>query len=387
MTNVSGTLSVRPGRAVRDRFGIPSVLVVFVVLFGVMIGVAPPYVSGSSVASGVSMARADAPHSGFEGARRVAVLAPVLTPYVAINQGLGHVVAVAEFMRRTERKGLFGQLFPQLATLPFVGVNGAIPDPELVLHTNPDVVIAWQSQSEPLRKTGYPGLVELEWELPDRLKTMWDILGRVSGQEARATGLWQDAKTRQRELEALLPSGVPIKVLPMATYDDGRLWVGKKNYFLNALLQQIGGINPAEEILYHGPADPEEILLYDPDIIFSPGDDAGDNLSGIYGNPIWHALRAVRDRRVYLMPKTSSFNEAVDRTLALVWLAEILHPSQPHMIRAVYREIYAQAYRHDITDAEIDAALYMVENSGSVGYERFRAAPKDRRILTPVRKD
>ncbi|GAB1716933.1 MAG: hypothetical protein NTAFB05_19750 [Nitrobacter sp.] len=321
------------------------------------------------------MARADTPHSGFEGARRVAVLAPVLTSYAAIDQGLDHVAAVSKFVRRRTEKGLFGQFFPQIAILPLVGVNGAIPDPELVLHVNPDAVIAWQSQSEPLRKTGYPGLVELDWESPDRLKTIWDILGRVSGRKARAAGLWRDAEARRRKLEALLPSGAPIKVLPMGMYDDGRLWVGQKSYFLNVLLQQIGGINPAGEIPYHGPADPEEILLYDPDVIVSPGDDADDNLGSIYGNPLWQALRAVRDKRVYLMPRTSFNNEFVDRTLTLVWLAEILHPSLPHTTRAAYREIYAQAYHHNLTDDEIDAALYIVANSVSAGYERFRAAP------------
>jgi iron complex transport system substrate-binding protein len=359
---------------VGDRLGVSPIFVA-VGLFGMIVGAVPPHVTGRSVAPDASMVRADAPHAGLEGARSVAVLAPVLTSYAAIDYGLDHVAAVSEFVRRTERKGLFGQFFPQLATLPLVGLMGAIPDPELVLHVNPDAVIAWQSSSEPLRKTGYPGLVELEWESPDSLKTVWDVLGRVSGQEARAAGLWQDAKAQQRKLEALRPAGGPIKVLPMATYDDGRLWVGKKDYFLNALLQQIGGVNPARGIPYHGPADPEEILLYDPDVIISPGHDANDNLGGIYGNPLWHALRAVREKRVYLMPKTSFNNESVDRTLALVWLAEILHPSLPRMTRAAYREIYAQAYHRALTDAEIDAALYVRANRDSAGYERFRGTP------------
>ncbi|MCV0387733.1 MAG: ABC transporter substrate-binding protein [Nitrobacter sp.] len=359
---------------VGDRLGVTSLFVV-IGLLGVIVGALPPHIIGSSDEPSALTAGADAAHEGFEGARRVAVLAPVLSPYATINHGLDHVTAISEFVRRTERKSLFGRLFPQLTTLPLAGLMGSDPDPELVLHANPDAVIAWQSQSDPLRKTGYQGLVEIDWASPDRLKTMWDILGRVSGREARATGLWQDAEARRRKLETLLPPGESIKVLPMAAYDDGRLWVGKKDYFLNASLQQIGGINPAREIPYHGPADPEEILLYDPDFIIFTGYDADDNLSGIYGNPVWHALRAVRDKRVYLMPRTSAFNKAVDRTLALVWLAEILHPSLPHMSRTAYREIYAQAYRRDLTDSEIDAALYVKANSGSVGYERFRAAP------------
>lgn len=221
---------------------------------------------------------------------------------------------------------------------------------------------------------GYPGLVDLEWQSPENLKTMWNILERVSGQETRAADLWRDAETRQRKLEALLPSGRPVTVLPMAIYSDGKLWVGKRDYFINALLQQVGGVNLARDIPYHGLVDPEEILLYDPEVIISPGYDADDNLINIYGNPIWQSLRAVREKRVYLMPRTSAFNKSVDQSLAVVWLAEILHPSLPHMTRAAYREIYAQAYRHNLTDAEIDTALYISANSGSAGYERFHAA-------------
>lgn len=332
----------------------------------------PPHATKSSVASGPSMARADALTAKIEGVRRVAILAPVLTSYVAIDHGLDHVTAVSKFVHQDESKSLFGQLFPQLATLPLIGLNGSVPDPELVLQVNPDIIIAWQGQSDSLRQTGYQGLVELDW---DRPKTMWDTLGRASGREVRAEVLWQNAEARQSNLKALLPSGAPIKVLPMATYDDSRLWVGQKNYFLNALLQHIGGINPARDISYHGPADPEEILLYDPDVIISPGDAAGDNLSSIYGNPLWDSLHAVRGKRVYLMPKTWAFHRAVDQTLALVWLAEILHPSLPHMTRTAYREIYAQAYGHALTDDQIDAALFIDANSGSVGYARFRKAP------------
>jgi hypothetical protein len=78
------------------------------------------------------------------------------------------------------------------------------------------------------------------------------------------------------------------------------------------------------------------------------------------------------------MPNTSILNEPVDHTLALIWLAEILHPSLPHMTRAAYREIYAQAYHHDLTDAEIDAALYVGANSGSAGYARFSRGQEGR---------
>lgn len=341
----------------------------FIALLGVTIGAMPPHVTTQPSA-------ARAPRAEFAAPRRVAVLAPVLTSYVAIDGGLSHVSALSEFTRRIQGGGIFGQIFPQLSTLPILGITGAIPDPELILHAGPDAVIAWRVQSEPLRKTGYAGLIELEGGADSAVK-LWDILGRVSGQEARAADLRRSAEHRLPNAKNMSSAGEPTTVLPMSIRND-TLWIGRNDYFLNNLLERIGAENPARNVRFHGPPSPEEILLYDPDIIVMPGFNNEDNLKGIYGNPLWQTLRAVRNKRVYLMPVTSPFNEPVDQTLTLTWLTEIVRSSLPPTVRAAYRDAYSQAYHHDLTDEEIDTILYVDANSGSAGYEKFLRSPEGR---------
>ncbi|MGO8845836.1 MAG: ABC transporter substrate-binding protein [Methylocella sp.] len=304
-------------------------------------------------------------------AQRVAILAPVLSAYAAIDEGLGHVNSVARVIQKAESRGVFGHIFPQLASLPIAGLIGTIPDPELTLLLRPDALVAWRGQSETLRKIGYPGLVELENSSLQNLVDVWAFLGKLAGHQTESTRLWQSAETRQRDLQKALPlNEKTAKVLPMGQMAGG-WFIGGKNYYLNVLLEQVNAVNPAGDLLFYGATNPEEILRLDPDFIVMPAftDEAAPKR--LYDDPLWQALPSVRQRRVYLMPVNLIFNVPVDETLLLTWLAEVLHPSLPPMTRAAYREIYAQVYHYDLSDEEIDDALFLKENAGSAGYDRF----------------
>ncbi len=303
-------------------------------------------------------------------ARKVAILAPVLSSYAAIDEGLQHVTAISAFVRKTESKGVFGHIFPGLIALPIAGINGAIPDPELVFLLKPDAIVAWRVQAEALRRTSYPGLVELDYSSQQSKFFIWTLLGKIAGREVEATSLWQRAEARRQNLQILPPQIERARVLPMAP-NAGAWWIGGKNYNLNALIEQLGAVNPAHDLVFYGPTEPEEILRYDPDVIVMPALANDAVPKQLYDDPQWQALRAVRQKRVYRMPVNSAFNVPVDETLVLNWLAEILHPTLPHATRTAYREIYAQAYHYDLSDDEIDDALFVRENAGSAAYERF----------------
>jgi len=254
--------------------------------------------------------------------------------------------------------------------LPLAGVDGAIPDPERILQLHSDAVVAWRIQSEALRKTGYPGLVELEYLSRRSLFDIWTRLSEVVGREGRARALWDDAEATQRELQDALPPTEKASVLPAVPSAAG-WWIGGRNYELNALLEHVGAFNPAWDLFVSGTVDAEEILRFDPDVIVIPSfsDEAAPGL--LYSDPRWQALRAVHQRRIYLMPVSSLFNAPVDETLLLIWLGEVLHPSLSRMTRAAYHKSYARAYYYDLSDDEIDDALFMKENAESVGYARF----------------
>jgi iron complex transport system substrate-binding protein len=307
--------------------------------------------------------------------RSVAVLAPVLSPFAAVAGGLNSVQAVSNFVQLTENNGAFRLVFPQLAHLPLLSRSGAAPDPELVLRFEPDVVLAWGSQSGALRAAGYPGLVALEGGGKDiNGAQLWDLLGKLLNDEPRATLLWQDAEAQRRNLRSKLPRRDAIKVLVMSPYDSTSTWIGRRGYFLNPLLLSLGAASETSDLGPGGFVGPEQVLRYDPDIILVPSFVDTDDLSDIYGNPVWRALGAVRGKRVYLMPHTSEFNVPVEETPLLFWLAEILYPTLPHMTREAYRSVYADVYGRNLSEADIDSILHLKKNAGAFGYERFRAA-------------
>ncbi len=92
----------------------------------------------------------------------------------------------------------------------------------------------------------------------------------------------------------------------------------------------------------------------------------------IYATPKFTALRAVRERRVYKLPSSAFSTQAVDDALLFRWLAEVFYPDRVHPgLREQYRQAYRAIYRYELSDAEIDRALLLQDNSPSAGYERF----------------
>ncbi len=311
----------------------------------------------------------------ISGSSRVAVLAPVLSTYAAIVGSLKNVRAVSKYAPLSENNGAFRFAFPGLSSLPVLSVIGVIPDPELVLRSGPDAVIVWRNHSRALYAAGYPGLVELDWTGKDGDdERLWNFLGKVLNEGSRAVRLCREAQLRRQALLARLPRQQAVTVLLMSPHDTASVWIGGKNYFLKSLLRDLRVVNVASD-LGSGEFGPEQILRYDPDIILVPSDTEDDELSDIYGNPVWQALRTVRERRIYLIPHTSPFNLPVDETALLFWLAEILYPSLPHTTRDVYFSAYAEGYGYNLSDHEIDVALHLRKNAGAFGYERFRGVP------------
>nr|WP_275944908.1 ABC transporter substrate-binding protein [Bradyrhizobium sp. dw_411] len=349
-------------------------VVIILALLGAGIGLFPPRVPAN---------RSPRPGTDVSGhtaditrrPRSVAVLAPVLSPYAAVAGGTDTVRAVSNIVRRNEDSGAFHFVFPRLAELPLLSLGGAAPDPELVLRLEPDAVLAWRVQSDALDATGYAGLVQFELKGKEgSAERIWELIGKFLGDEPRATRLWRNAQSQQQALRARLPHAKPIRVLIISPNDSASTWIGRKDYFLSPLLQGLGAENLTGDLGASGPVGLEQILFYEPDIILVPSFVDDGDISDIYSNPVWQSLRAVREKRVYLMPHTSMFNLPVDGTALSFWLAEILHPVVPHMARDVYRTVYSNTYGRSLSDDEIDAVLHLKKNAHSFGYARFGAS-------------
>ncbi|MGD0657744.1 MAG: ABC transporter substrate-binding protein [Syntrophorhabdales bacterium] len=124
--------------------------------------------------------------------------------------------------------------------------------------------------------------------------------------------------------------------------------------------------------------DAERILAMDPDIIFLVGrsDDSrpAQSPQEFMRDPRWRGLKAVHEKRVYRMPGTGPGGLAglIFQPIWVRWMAEIAHPDgmEPRT-RHVLRERLMIEFGYRLTDDQIDVLLWMEENKGSAGYERF----------------
>ncbi|GBF13376.1 hypothetical protein Br6_00734 [Rhodococcus sp. Br-6] len=56
-----------------------------------------------------------------------------------------------------------------------------------------------------------------------------------------------------------------------------------------------------------------------------------------------------------------------------LWVNSVFFPDVNHGLRERIRETYRALYAYDVTDADVDRILQMPANSGSAGYDAFRA--------------
>ncbi|MGP0082663.1 MAG: hypothetical protein ACLP0B_03400, partial [Steroidobacteraceae bacterium] len=149
--------------------------------------------------------------------------------------------------------------------------------------------------------------------------------------------------------------------------------MSKSNY-LNRILNAAAGISLGPDVVFRGPVNLEQILVFNPDLIVINAPITLSKSSEFYEQPRWQVISAVRDRRVYVMPIHLRDNFAIDDPLLLAWMMEIFHPAKmPHLTRDVYRATYQDAFHYTLSDEEIDQALRIEENNRSYGYDRFLA--------------
>lgn len=103
----------------------------------------------------------------------------------------------------------------------------------------------------------------------------------------------------------------------------------------------------------------EQVLAWQPDIIVTIDRNFYDHVAS---DPAWQAVKAVREKRVYLAP-LDPFGwvdepPGPNRIIGLRWLAKLLYPRLfPEDLRAETRRFYELFYHQTPSDAELDALL------------------------------
>jgi iron complex transport system substrate-binding protein len=126
-------------------------------------------------------------------------------------------------------------------------------------------------------------------------------------------------------------------------------------------IERAGGINVAAAAGRGGLAtvSREQVLLWDPEVIVTLDDRF---LATAATDPVWRAVRAVREGRVYAMPKLPfgwlDSPPAMNRLIGLRWLAKLLYPDRfPEDLHQTVRDFYRLFYHVDLDETQLSQLL------------------------------
>ncbi len=308
-------------------------------------------------------------------ARRVVVLPkPGPNMVIAVAGGTDKIIGMHPAAQSSLMDGILGKLHPEIAAIPtgMVG-DGFTPNIEEMLAAEPDVVIQWgykvEEIIEPMERVGIP-VVAFSWGTYEIEAEQIALLGKILGEEDRAAAILDWHKSVRDQVDAAV-SGIPhedrARIIFFSTFSEGELaaWGRDELIFQVPGLRNVvfeAGIDQGTVVL-----DAEQVLEWDPDIIFLNFFNHDATPQDVYDDPRFQGLSAVQNRRVYKSPRlTSNSNET---PLLWAWFASVAYPDRFSFDHV--REIAGQfeaMYGVAPSGEDIDDLLHVEHNSISEGY-------------------
>lgn len=258
--------------------------------------------------------------------------------------------------------------------LPIVGgwFGQQTPNMENLAAIKPDVALVWDQtlaitpgMSETLRRLNIHVLAVRIFYLSD-YPAAFRFVGTVMGRKKRANRLASYIEHTLHEMSAFsaaIPEDKKVSVY-YAIGPDGLTNDCNHLAFLNDAIHLAGGRNvhqcPAGKAQIGNKIDPERLILYNPNVILTQDENF---FAKIYADPRFRLLRAVKNRKVFLVPKIPfnwlCFPPTFMRAIGVRWLAHTLYPERypAAQLRKETKQFFRLFLGVDINDSEADALL------------------------------
>ncbi len=119
----------------------------------------------------------------------------------------------------------------------------------------------------------------------------------------------------------------------------------------------------------------EQVLGWDPEVLIL-GNFEPTTPADVYADPkVGVAVGGEEQARLQGPRSAASRGDPPcnESNLMWLWVNSVFFPDVNHGLRERIRETYRALYAYDVTDADVDRILQMPANSGSAGYDAFRA--------------
>ncbi|MGM9526158.1 MAG: ABC transporter substrate-binding protein [Peptococcaceae bacterium] len=297
----------------------------------------------------------------------------VYTNMVYALQGTAeNIIAIPPGAYSGWEMSMLKELAPELANVNREVLAGSDVNAEELAGLKPDLVICWDSNTNLIEQLQALGLTVVQVHAAkdlDTLKDLLKLLGNVLNCNEKAEQLlaWYDevadyVDSKSAQVAALSNEEKP-RVLNL-TGQDLSVSASGVNAFIT---EWIGGQNIELTGASAETSTPtmEEILVYDPEVIFvSNWDDTTPE--DLYENRIegqdWSGVSAVKNHRVYKVP-CGLYRwvppNTLEKPMYVLWQASILHPDifSEVDIRTEIKDFYKTFLDYDMTDAVLDTLL------------------------------
>jgi iron complex transport system substrate-binding protein len=266
-------------------------------------------------------------------------------------------------------------IYPPLKKLPTPG-NLTEVNMEELLKLRPDVVIVThyfpQDTLKKLEKAGIP-VVALSFYVadfeqasrlnpklvdPDRAYTVGmnigiKLLGEIYGKEEMAAKLVEYV-TEKRKIVGDKLSKIPDDkkiTCYMANPDMRTYGTGK---YVGVIMDRAGGINVAREIAGYKAVNMEQVLKWNPQVIFVQDRYVEPVYKEITEGKTWQPIDAVKNKRVYITPEyVKPWGHPCPESMALgeLWMAKKLYPDRfkdvdlNAIVQDFYKTFYGAPYK------------------------------------------
>jgi len=230
---------------------------------------------------------------------------------------------------------------------PYLKNKTVFPPPTLnaeeVLSLKPDVVILKSylrsKGGKQLEEAGVP-VIYLNMETPENFFNAFYVLGRVFGEEDRASKLvdymWSVLRLVEEKVSQIPQEGRPRVLLLYYSTKGGTIAfkVPGQSWLQNIIIEKAGGVSVTANLTGSGwsVVNLEQIIQWDPEYLFivtyrsdpSPNDVAHQ----ILNDPEWQTVTAVREGHVYGVPGGyESWDMPTPKwILCVMWMAQKMHP-------------------------------------------------------------
>ncbi len=270
-------------------------------------------------------------------------------------------------------------ILPAARDLPELGRltgRGDTANVEVVLKARPDLIFDYGSVSPTFsslaarvqEQTGIPYLL-IDGRL-DRTPASIRALGGTLGVADRAEAIARYVEDTERLIDTRLKDVPPAarRRVYLAREPNG-LETGLTGSINTEIIERAGGINVAERGNARGGianVSIEQVLAWAPDTIITWDPHF---FAGYANDPVWAAVPAVRDKRVYLAPRLPfgwiAAPPSINRVIGLRWIAGLLYPDKfPEDLRATARDFIKLFYQAEVTDAQLHRILAGAQPGG-----------------------